>query len=262
MSMVIPNELLFAEVEDRLGRGESTTIRLVGTSMHPALKNGRDLVTLAPMDAPPVRGEVYLFRYNGRHILHRLLSADDGECRFRGDNCLSCEVVLESDVVARLVEVKKGNRAVSTRSVRWKTISRLSLMRGLLKRLVCHFFGSAGRRRYRLWYFFFLAMLMWLPLNGLAEMMPNYVLGLRADHFVHAAVYIPCTWFLMDLFPKRGLSRALMVLVLGFCVALVTEGGQYLLPYRGFDVNDIVANFCGILLGWMPALGIYFLKKR
>jgi VanZ family protein len=37
-------------------------------------------------------------------------------------------------------------------------------------------------------------------------------------------------------------------------VAVMTESVQYLLPYRGFDINDLVANFLGVTVGWVALL--------
>jgi glycopeptide antibiotics resistance protein len=42
-------------------------------------------------------------------------------------------------------------------------------------------------------------------------------------------------------------------------IGLLTEGVQWLLPYRGYDVNDLIANALGVTLGWVVIL---VLKKR
>jgi glycopeptide antibiotics resistance protein len=88
---------------------------------------------------------------------------------------------------------------------------------------------------------------MWAPLNGVGIPLDNYILGLRADHLLHASVYIPCTLFLVDLFPQRRW----LAWLLGCCIGLTTEFGQYLLPFRSFDINDLVSNFLGVSLGWL-----------
>ena len=95
---------------------------------------------------------------------------------------------------------------------------------------------------------------MWAPLNGVGIPLDNYILGLRADHLLHASVYIPCTLFLMDVIGPRWL-----VWLAAVGVGLITEGGQWLLPFRGFDINDLFANAIGVTLGWLVGLA---LKKR
>lgn len=252
--MIIPNEILFQEVEDRLSRGESTTILLVGSSMHPALINRRHWVTLSPLTSPLKPGEVYLFCLQDRHILHRLISIKNGICRFRGDNCLTSEYVPVSQVSAHLTAVKLRTHTLSTTSRTWKIRSCFSRLRGTFKRLLLCPFTAPHRRILRPWYFLFLLLLMWLPLNGLASVLPNYILGLRPDHFVHASVFVPCTWFLIDFFRKRNFPAFLLLLFSALPVALLTEGVQYLLPYRGFDINDLLANLIGIFLGWLLLL--------
>ena len=109
-------------------------------------------------------------------------------------------------------------------------------------------------RKVAVLYFVALLLLMWLPLNGVA--LDNYVFGLRADHLLHASVYLPCIYFLGKL-----VMKPLMVLwILSVGIGLLTEGVQYLLPYRGFDVNDLLANAIGVSLGLF--LLLLFLRKK
>lgn len=94
-------------------------------------------------------------------------------------------------------------------------------------------------------YLVMLAALMWLPLQGLKIPMDNFVLGIRIDHLYHATVYVPCVLMLMPLCRYRW-RRAWLVALL---VALTTETVQWLLPYRGFDINDLIANLLGVTVG-------------
>ena len=109
-------------------------------------------------------------------------------------------------------------------------------------------------RKVAVLYFVALLLLMWLPLNGVA--LDNYVFGLRADHLLHASVYLPCIFFLGRLAPLPVWALWLLSL----CIGLLTEGVQYLLPYRGFDVNDLLANAIGVSLGLF--LFLFFLRKK
>ena len=92
---------------------------------------------------------------------------------------------------------------------------------------------------------------MWAPLNGIGIPLDNYIFGLRADHLLHASVFIPCTLFIMDVIGKRWL-----VWFAAVGIGLLTEGVQWLLPYRGYDVNDLIANALGVTLGWVVILAI------
>ena len=220
--MKVSNEIFFAAVEERLGAGERVKITLVGTSMRPTLIEG-DMLTLAPLSGEPEVGDIMLFRYHGQHILHRIVAVDGDSCTMQGDNCTTTENCRREDIVARVVAVEKHNK---------------------LKHLAVRWLGHKGRRQLRPWYFVALAILMWAPLNGIGIPLDNYILGLRADHLLHASVFIPCALFLWDLMKPKW-----VVWLAAVAAGLVTEGGQWLLPYRGYDVNDLIANAIGVTLG-------------
>ena len=94
---------------------------------------------------------------------------------------------------------------------------------------------------------------MWAPVGGLGLELDSYVLHIRLDHLLHASVYVPFVFFLMDF--GFGRSRRLVLQwLLGLLFAAVTETGQLLLFYRGFDPSDLVANFIGVTVGWLLVL--------
>ena len=99
---------------------------------------------------------------------------------------------------------------------------------------------------------------MWAPLNGLAPILSNFIFGLRADHFLHAAVFLFCPLFLADWLDKRWGWMLVVALLIG----LFTEFVQYLLPYRGFDVNDMISNCVGNLIGWLAILPIMIRHRK
>lgn len=106
-------------------------------------------------------------------------------------------------------------------------------------------------------YLVMLAALMWLPLQGLKIPMDNFVLGIRIDHLYHATVYIPCVVMLMPLCHYRW-RRTWPT---GLLIAMTTELVQWLLPYRGFDINDLIANLLGVTVGLL-LLRIPSYRKR
>ena len=101
---------------------------------------------------------------------------------------------------------------------------------------------------------------MWAPLNGIGVPLDNYLLGLRLDHLLHASVFIPCTLFLMDIFGAHRWKWPVWATAVG--VGILTESVQWILPYRGFDINDLVANFFGVTLGWTIILSLREVHKR
>ena len=234
--MTIDNETYFSLVEEQLAATGRVKIKLVGTSMQPTLIAGDEL-TLEPVEAVAV-GDVVLFRYRGRHILHRIVAIEGERITMRGDNCVTTEEVGRMDVVAKLVAIKKHHR---------------------LKHLAVRWLGSKGRKQLRPWYFFGLAFLMWAPLNGVGIPLDNFVLGLRMDHLLHASVFILCPVFLYDLY-RHG--RKWLVWFTAVGIGVLTETVQWLLPYRGYDVNDLIANFLGVSLGWMAILCLQAVRRR
>lgn len=252
--MNINNSIFFALAEEQLAEGRRVKMSLRGTSMLPTLCE-EDVLTLEPVSGELRVGDVLLFRHGGGHIVHRLVRLEGDTCIMQGDNCYGTETVTRQDVVARLVAVtRRDGRTVATDSPEWERTSRRSLLRKRVRNTVIRCFGRQGRRQLRPWYFAALAFLMWAPLNGIGIPLDNYILGLRLDHLLHASVFIPCTLFLMDVIGRRWL-----VWLAAVAVGLLTEGVQWLLPFRGFDVNDLIANALGVTLGWLV---IVVLKKR
>ena len=82
----VPNEIFFAEVERLLAEENRVAITVQGNSMRPFMRSVRTQVVLARCDAGSLeRGDVVLFRYRGRHILHRIVRIADGRFMLAGD---------------------------------------------------------------------------------------------------------------------------------------------------------------------------------
>lgn len=100
-------------------------------------------------------------------------------------------------------------------------------------------------------------LLVALPLNGedqlLGKLDDNYVLEIRLDYISHALLFIP--WVLTRHFgwvhaPRRFI-HTIPSFVLSLSFAASCEFLQLLLPYRTFNINDLVANGLSILLGYL-----------
>ena len=104
-------------------------------------------------------------------------------------------------------------------------------------------------------YLTFLLLATVLPLNSTGEALnENHVFTLRWDYLLHALVYAPLpvllAWQLKKLWPAVLLALALAA---GF------ELLQALLPYRGFNLYDMVANGAGVIIG---SVGFVLLKRK
>lgn len=71
--LTIPNDIFFDNLLDELKESGHVLLGVKGFSMMPFLRNGKDSVLLAPFDRSKglKRGEVALFRFKGRWIMHR-----------------------------------------------------------------------------------------------------------------------------------------------------------------------------------------------
>lgn len=254
----IPNEIVFEEVTSRIERGEPVVINFVGNSMAPILRSGKVKIRLIPIagDRQPKLHDVVLFRYAGRHILHRIVKVDNEQYTMQGDACIGCEKVMRKDIVALLdAVIYPDGHEISTQSDKWRRKSARSLMIKNIRNTAIKLFGKRQRRWESVLYIVLLLFLMWAPLNGVGIDLNNFVFGIRADHLIHSSVYIPAALFLMDWCKKRKILTYIASILLG----ITTETVQYLLPYRGFDINDMAANFIGASLGW--AIIFLFIHK-
>ena len=134
----IANELFFASVEEIIAEGRSVEMTVKGFSMRPFVRNERDVVVLSPLASDSLRvGMVLLFRYKGRHTLHRLVAMSGSRLIMEGDgNYRTTEVVGPEDVVAYVSEVRlEGAPTFKYNSVGWRCRSALSLARKRARRL-------------------------------------------------------------------------------------------------------------------------------
>lgn len=246
---------------ERLKAGNTVTMLFGGRSMLPLINGEGDAIKLRPLaeDEKCVPGEVYLFRHEGHYIIHRLMHFEGDVHVFRGDNCYAFEREGRENVLAKLITIEKPDgTVVNCETDEWRNLSRKVLRRRQIKNTVIRFTNQEARKKWAVVYFVLLAVLMWAPLNGLAPILSNFIFGLRADHFLHAAVFLFCPLFLADWLDKRWGWMLVVALLIG----LFTEFVQYLLPYRGFDVNDLISNCVGNLIGWLAILPIMIRHKK
>lgn len=126
----IPNEMFFATVEEMIGEGRSVEMTVKGFSMRPFLRNERDVVVLSPVGEKVLqRGMVVLFRYGGRHILHRIRKTEGERLLIEGDgNYRTVEIATKEDVVAYVSEVRlESGKKLQYNDLGWRRRTALSL---------------------------------------------------------------------------------------------------------------------------------------
>jgi glycopeptide antibiotics resistance protein len=72
------------------------------------------------------------------------------------------------------------------------------------------------------------------------------VLQFRLDYLVHVVMFAPLVVLWRMVFPRHPWWVALGT---GLGLAAGLEGIQYVLSYRSWNVNDMIGNMIGILLG-------------
>ena len=97
-----------------------------------------------------------------------------------------------------------------------------------------------------------------LPINsGSSPSLNNtYLVDIRSDYLVHVLVLLPLPLFLsLSLRTTNGLW--VRVILFGALAVVFCEGIQMLIPYRAFNINDMLANGVGALIGLVPAVLVW-----
>lgn len=133
----IDNDTFFAWVEEELAAGREVSFRLKGTSMFPLLRNGKDVVLLAhcaPESLKPM--DVVLFRYKGKHLLHRIIRRDGDNLLLQGDGSIVAkETCSVHEVVGKVFQVRRpSGKTISVESLQWRFFGRLWRNLGFIRK--------------------------------------------------------------------------------------------------------------------------------
>ena len=119
----LPNSIFFAEVEKLLAEGKNVMLTVQGNSMRPFIRSGRTKVLLSTCNPTELKkGDIVLFRFRGRHILHRIVKRNEREFLLAGDgNYKIFERCGLDDIVAKAVTVIRPNgREIDCESRLWR----------------------------------------------------------------------------------------------------------------------------------------------
>jgi len=98
-----------------------------------------------------------------------------------------------------------------------------------------------------------LVLLAVLPINSTGSVINNtYLISIRLDYILHFVTILPwmfLLWKTGGVSFSSNLYQAFLYIIIGLIFALATETIQYFLPYRAFNINDILANCLGVVLG-------------
>ena len=107
--MIIPNEVLLAEVADLVAEGKTVVLMTKGASMHPFIVGEKDSVRLVkPESLEP--GLIVLAEHKkDKYVLHRIVSVEGNRVVLMGDgNIKGCEICRISDIKAVAVSIIKA----------------------------------------------------------------------------------------------------------------------------------------------------------
>lgn len=139
-TIVIPNEVFFENLLDELHRSGTVRLPVKGNSMFPFLRDSRDAVVLRALEdgETPVVGDICLFRFNGRYILHRLVGRKGEQFVFRGDGNPRGKETVPADSIFAVAEKKIAPSGEETdcRSEDWRRFSRFWPKTYLVRRLL------------------------------------------------------------------------------------------------------------------------------
>lgn len=101
-------------------------------------------------------------------------------------------------------------------------------------------------------YIALILLLVVLPLNDekASFLSDTYVVKLRLDYLSHVILFLPFLLLIRLAYPE---AQVAWIILLGILFSLFCEGIQYVLPYRSFNINDLLANLIGIVLGFTLA---------
>lgn len=93
-------------------------------------------------------------------------------------------------------------------------------------------------------------MLVVLPMNSSGSSINHtFVLSFRLDYLLHGLLFVPLMGLLRLRFRSGRIKSFLLWLPVALLFAMLCEGIQYALPYRAYNINDMVANGLGVLIG-------------
>jgi signal peptidase I len=145
-----PGHVLEAALDVWGQAGEQHLIPISGNSMRPSIHHG-DRALVAHGCAGVRRGDVVVFRRDGRLVAHRVLhiAAGDGGPTFvtKGDNASQFDPPLSADeIVGRVLAVEREGRRMSLDTAAWRALGWLIAV-GTLAWIGLYGWGQALKRR-------------------------------------------------------------------------------------------------------------------
>jgi len=103
-------------------------------------------------------------------------------------------------------------------------------------------------------YIFILFVIAVIPLGSRAQFInDSYTFHIRWDYLIHVLISLPM--FLMIGFRIRNKGRYwVRVIAIALIITVLLEAIQLMIPYRAFNINDLLASALGLFIGLAPAV--------
>ena len=114
-------------------------------------------------------------------------------------------------------------------------------------------------------FFFYLVVLFLLsilPINGKESALNNnYILTIRLDYLGHFGIMCILS-FLGIILAKIKQQNIWLISLFIFFFAASSEFLQMIIPWRAYNINDLVANFVGVILGILGVFILLLVNKK
>ncbi len=107
------------------GNAPPVRIQLGGYSMSPLIRYQKDYVTIIPLEAPPIAGDIVLFSdpERERYVMHRVWKVKDDKALTWGDNCDQTDGWISMNQIwGKAVQVERGDKIIymnARKGMRW-----------------------------------------------------------------------------------------------------------------------------------------------
>lgn len=128
-----------------------------------------------------------------------------------------------------------------------------------------------GKKTNTILFIIYMACLLYLltkrPSGSISKLLLYWPFeNIPVDKFVHACLFVPMPIFLYNMLNNTSkLPRLLLPILFGVAIAVLTEVIQQFLPYRSFEVADILADSVGMCISvsiWGLIHIIFFRNKQ
>lgn len=119
--LIVENDEFFGKVVSLLVEGHSVTVPVKGVSMLPFIRGDKDSVVLegvescTPEGKSRIRvnvGDIVLFRYKERYIMHRILRIENCKAIIQGDGVArNMEICSLDDIYGRVTQILKPGKS-------------------------------------------------------------------------------------------------------------------------------------------------------